>query len=419
MVDLESMGKNASAAARSLYSLSEEKINDVIIACARAIKENEKEIIAANEIDVKNAEGKGLSAAFIDRLKVTDKVIDSIVEGMTEIVRAKSPVGKTVYSYENKEQGISIVKKSVPFGVVGIIFESRPNVTADAFALCFKTSNAVILKGGSDSIKTNAAIVGAIKGALKKCGVDENAVSLIEDSSRETATRFMKLDKYLDLLIPRGSASLIKATVNEATVPVIETGAGNCHVYVDEFADLDMAAEVIYNAKTQRYSVCNACESLVIHSGVLQEALDKIYEKLQEKRVKMYCDERSYDALCGKENVFKAENEDFYTEYGGSEISVKTVDDLSEAIEHINKCSTHHSEAIITRNKERAKTFMEGVDSAVVYENASTRFSDGFLFGLGAEIGISTQKLHARGPMGLEALCTTKYFVSGNGAVRK
>lgn len=419
MVDLESMGKNASAAARSLYSLSEEKINDVIIACARAIKENEKEIIAANEIDVKNAEGKGLSAAFIDRLKVTGKVIDSIVEGMTEIVRAKSPVGKTVYSYENKEQGISIVKKSVPFGVVGIIFESRPNVTADAFALCFKTSNAVILKGGSDSIKTNAAIVGAIKGALKKCGVDENAVSLIEDSSRETATRFMKLDKYLDLLIPRGSASLIKATVNEATVPVIETGAGNCHVYVDEFADLDMAAEVIYNAKTQRYSVCNACESLVIHSGVLQEALDKIYEKLQEKSVKMYCDERSYDALCGKENVFKAENEDFYTEYGGPEISVKTVDDLSEAIEHINKCSTHHSEAIITRNKERAKTFMEGVDSAVVYENASTRFSDGFLFGLGAEIGISTQKLHARGPMGLEALCTTKYFVSGNGAVRK
>lgn len=419
MVDLESMGKNASAAARSLYSLSEEKINDVIIACARAVKENEKEIIAANEIDVKNAEGKGLSAAFIDRLKVTGKVIDSIVEGMTEIVRAKSPVGKTVYSYENKEQGISIVKKSVPFGVVGIIFESRPNVTADAFALCFKTSNAVILKGGSDSIKTNAAIVGAIKGALKKCGVDENAVSLIEDSSRETATRFMKLDKYLDLLIPRGSASLIKATVNEATVPVIETGAGNCHVYVDEFADLDMAAEVIYNAKTQRYSVCNACESLVIHSGVLQEALDKIYEKLQEKSVKMYCDERSYDALCGKENVFKAENEDFYTEYGGPEISVKTVDDLSEAIEHINKCSTHHSEAIITRNKERAKTFMEGVDSAVVYENASTRFSDGFLFGLGAEIGISTQKLHARGPMGLEALCTTKYFVSGNGAVRK
>ena len=419
MVDLESMGKNASAAARSLYSLSEEKINDVIIACARAIKENEKEIIAANEIDVKNAEGKGLSAAFIDRLKVTGKVIDSIVEGMTEIVRAKSPVGKTVYSYENKEQGISIVKKSVPFGVVGIIFESRPNVTADAFALCFKTSNAVILKGGSDSIKTNAAIVGAIKGALKKCGVDENAVSLIEDSSRETATRFMKLDKYLDLLIPRGSASLIKATVNEATVPVIETGAGNCHVYVDEFADLDMAAEVIYNAKTQRYSVCNACESLVIHSGVLQEALDKIYEKLQGKSVKMYCDERSYDALCGKENVFKAENEDFYTEYGGPEISVKTVDDLSEAIEHINKCSTHHSEAIITRNKERAKTFMEGVDSAVVYENASTRFSDGFLFGLGAEIGISTQKLHARGPMGLEALCTTKYFVSGNGAVRK
>ena len=419
MTDLNLICEKAAAAKRKLNALSEEKINAALKECAESIKTHAEEIKAANLKDVKHAREKGLSDAFIDRLTVTDAVIDSITCGIEEIVAAKSPVGKVLYTYFNEKQGIRIVKKAVPFGVVGIIFESRPNVTADAFALCFKTANAVILKGGSDAIATNAAIVNAIKAALVRVGVTEDAVNLIEDSSRETAAAFMKQDKYVDLLIPRGSASLIKATVTNATVPVIETGAGNCHVYVDEFADEDKAVKVIFNAKTQRYSVCNACESLVIHEKILGSVLPKIYGKLQEKQVKMYCDEKSFSVLKGKENVFPATEEDFYTEYGAAEISVKTVSDLNCAIEHINRCSTHHSESIITENKERAAKFMNDVDSAVVYDNSSTRFSDGFLFGLGAEIGISTQKLHARGPMGLEALCTTKYFVEGDGAVRK
>ncbi len=419
MTDLNLICEKAAAAKRELNALSEEKINAALKECAESIKTHAEEIKAANLKDVEHAREKGLADAFIDRLTVTDAVIDSITCGIEEIVKAKSPVGKVLYTYFNEKQGIRIVKKAVPFGVVGIIFESRPNVTADAFALCFKTANAVILKGGSDAIATNAAIVNAIKAALIKVGVTEDAVNLIEDSSRETAAAFMKQDKYVDLLIPRGSASLIKATVANATVPVIETGAGNCHVYVDEFADEDKAVKVIFNAKTQRYSVCNACESLVIHEKILGSVLPKIYGKLQEKQVKMYCDEKSFSVLKGKENVFPATEEDFYTEYGAAEISVKTVSDLNCAIEHINRCSTHHSESIITENKERAAKFMNDVDSAVVYDNSSTRFSDGFLFGLGAEIGISTQKLHARGPMGLEALCTTKYFVEGDGAVRK
>lgn len=419
MTDLKSICERAKAAKTELNYLTEEKINAALKECAAAIKEHAEEIKAANLEDVKSAREKGLSDAFIDRLTVTDGVIDSITAGIEEIIAAKSPVGKVVYTYFNKEQGIDVVKKAVPFGVVGIIFESRPNVTADAFALSFKTANAVILKGGSDAIRTNSAMVKVLKSALTKSGVTEDAVNLIEDASRETATAFMKMDKYVDLLIPRGSASLIKATVENATVPVIETGAGNCHVYVDEFADKDTAVKVIFNAKTQRYSVCNACESLVIHEKILNSVLPEIYSKLQEKKVKMYCDEKSFAVLNGKENVFPATEEDFYKEYGAAEISVKTVDSLDCAIEHINRCSTHHSESIITKDKERAAKFMNDVDSAVVYENASTRFSDGFLFGLGAEIGISTQKLHARGPMGLEALCTTKYFVKGDGAVRK
>lgn len=419
MTDLKSICERAKAAKTELNYLTEEKINAALKECAAAIKEHAEEIKAANLEDVKSAREKGLSDAFIDRLTVTDGVIDSITAGIEEIIAAKSPVGKVVYTYFNKEQGIDVVKKAVPFGVVGIIFESRPNVTADAFALSFKTANAVILKGGSDAIRTNSAMVKVLKSALTESGVTEDAVNLIEDASRETATAFMKMDKYVDLLIPRGSASLIKATVANATVPVIETGAGNCHVYVDEFADKDTAVKVIFNAKTQRYSVCNACESLVIHEKILNSVLPEIYSKLQEKKVKMYCDEKSFAVLNGKENVFPATEEDFYKEYGAAEISVKTADSLDCAIEHINRCSTHHSESIITKDKERAAKFMNDVDSAVVYENASTRFSDGFLFGLGAEIGISTQKLHARGPMGLEALCTTKYFVKGDGAVRK
>ena len=338
--------------------------------------------------------------------------------GIEQVAGLETPLDKVVYSYENVEQGISIIKKTVPFGVVGIIYESRPNVTADAFALCFKTANAVVLKGGSDSLRSNVAIVKVLKDALKSCGIDENAVSVIEDTSRETTTAFMRLNKYVDLLIPRGSASLIKAAVENSTIPIIETGTGNCHVYVDEFADEDMAANVIFNAKTQRYSVCNACESIVVHSAKLN-ALIKIAEKLKEKQVVIRADERAYKVLKDYPYLEKATEEDFYTEYGAAIISVKTVDTLNQAIEHINEHGTRHSESIITENAVNAQKFLDSVDASSVYHNASTRFTDGFVFGLGAEIGISTQKLHARGPMGLSALVTTKYIIKGKGAVRK
>lgn len=419
MIDLNELGRKAKSASATLYATLDAVINDALLLSAASLKEHAAEIKSANDKDIARAKEKGLSAAFIDRLTITDKVLFSMAEGLEQIAELKSPVGETVYEYENAFQGIKVVKKKVPFGVVGIIFESRPNVTADAFGLCLKTKNAVILKGGSDAMNSNAAIVKALRAALNKTGIDENAVTLIEDASRETATAFMRLNKYVDLLIPRGGAGLIRSAVENATVPIIETGTGNCHVYVDEFASLEMAAKVIFNAKTQRYSVCNACESLVIHEKIAEKVLPLIYDKLSEKQVEIRCDDISYEILKGRQNVVKATDEDFYTEYGDAIISVKVVDSLDEAIAHINEHSTHHSEAIITENSENAEKFLNAIDSACVYHNASTRFSDGFVFGLGAEIGISTQKLHARGPMGLDALTTTKYTVKGDGAVRK
>ena len=419
MTDLIVLGENAKKASAILNGLAEKDINSALVNSANALIYHAEEIKTANSVDIENAKLKGLSDAFIDRLTLTDKVINSMAEGLKQIAGLNSPVGETVYEYENKEQGIKVIKSKVPFGVVGIIFESRPNVTADAFGLCFKTRNAVILKGGSDAINSNSAIVNVLRGALKKAGIDENAVTLIEDTSRETATAFMRLNKYVDLLIPRGGAGLIKSAVENSTIPIIETGTGNCHVYVDEFASPEMAAKVIFNAKTQRYSVCNACESLVIHEKIAEKALPLIYDKLSEKNVEVRCDEKSFAILKGRKDVVKATAEDFYTEYGDAIISVKIVDSLDSAIAHINEHSTHHSESIITENTENAEKFLNAIDSACVYHNASTRFSDGFVFGLGAEIGISTQKLHARGPMGLDALTTTKYTVTGNGAVRK
>ena len=419
MIDLNILGKSAKAAAGGLYSAPQEVIDRALVVSADELIKNADKIKAANIKDIKNAEEKGLSAAFIDRLKITDGVLSGMAEGLKQIATLKTPVGEIVYEYENKEQGIKVVKRKVPFGVVGIIFESRPNVTADAFGLCLKTKNAVILKGGSDALNSNLAIVEVLRSALNKCGIDENAVSLIADSSRETAAAFMRLNKYVDLLIPRGGAGLIKAAVENATVPIIETGTGNCHVYVDEFANPEMAAKVIFNAKTQRYSVCNACESLVIHEKIAEKVLPLIYDKLSEKQVEMRCDGISYNILKGKPYVTVATIDDFYTEYGDAIISVKVVDSLESAISHINEHSTRHSESIITENLSNAEKFLNAIDSACVYHNASTRFSDGFIFGLGAEIGISTQKLHARGPMGLDALTTTKYMVTGDGAVRK
>ena len=419
MSELITLGKNSKRAAASLINLSEEQINQTLLACAKLIRENKDFLKEENQKDIINAKGKGLSEGFIDRLTLSDKVIEGVASGIEQVATLKSPVGKQVYSYKDTDQGFEVVKKTVPFGVVGIIYESRPNVTADAFALCFKTFNAVILKGGSDSLNSNKALVKVIKQGLQQKGVDHNAITLIEDTSRETTKAFMKLNKYVDLLIPRGGATLIKSALENATIPIIETGTGNCHVFVDKSADVKMASNVIFNAKTQRYSVCNACESLVIHAEILKTALPEIANKLLEKKVEIRADQRAMEILKDYPYLAPASDQDFYTEYGDAIISVKTVDDIIEAVEHINEHSTKHSECIVTSDTQNAEYFLNNVDSACVYHNASTRFSDGFQFGLGAEIGISTQKLHARGPMGLDALVTYKYTVKGDGAVRK
>ncbi len=420
MIDLKALGIRAKKACANLSLLSQDVINNALMSVAKALKDNAGYLIEQNRSDILSAKEKGMSEAFIDRLTLNEKVINGMATGLEQVATLNSPVGRVLYSHVNEEQGITIEKKAVPFGVVGIIYESRPNVTADAFALCFKTSNAVILKGGSDSLRSNVAIVRVIKDALKKVGVSEDVINVIEDTSRETTTEFMRLNKYVDLLIPRGGASLIKSAVENATIPIIETGTGNCHVYVDKYADVDMATEIIYNAKTQRYSVCNACESLVIHAQLLKESVKEIAKRLEEKQVEIRADQRAYKELESNYPYLKlATNEDFYTEFGGPIISIKTVDSIQEAIEHINEHSTRHSESIVTQDLSRAELFMNSIDSSSVYHNASTRFTDGFVFGLGAEIGISTQKLHARGPMGLNALITQKYYVKGNGAVRK
>lgn len=419
MFDLIALGKKAKTASRQLINLTEDMRAKALVEGAKMLRENAGFLIKENSVDIQNAKEKGMSDAFIDRLALTEKVIEGMAIGLEQVAGLENPLGKIVYEYKNQEQGIDIQKKNVPFGVVGIIYESRPNVTADAFALCFKTANAVILKGGSDSLGSNVAIVKVLRKALNNLGIDENAISVIEDTSRQTTTEFMKLNKYVDLLIPRGSASLIKATLENSTIPIIETGTGNCHVYVDEFANIEMASNVIFNAKTQRYSVCNACESLVIHSKIIDKALPEIAKKLEQKQVIIRADDKAKEVIKDYPYLESAGEQDFYTEYGCAMISVKTVDSLDQAIEHINEHNTKHSESIITENQENADKFLSQIDASSVYQNASTRFTDGFVFGLGAEIGISTQKLHARGPMGLSALVTQKYIVKGNGAVRK
>lgn len=419
MYDLIGLAKNAKKAAADVQNIDKKVIDKTLVRTSELLIENAGYLKEENAKDVAAAKKNGKSDGFIDRLLLSDKVIASVAEGVKDVAGLTSPVGETVYGYDNAFQGIKIRKINVPFGVVGMIYEARPNVTADAFSLCFKTQNAVILRGGSDAINSNRAIVKIIKQALKENGINENAVSLIEDTSREVAAGFMRLNKYIDLLIPRGGASLIRSAVENSTIPIIETGTGNCHIFVDESADVKKAAEVIFNAKTQRYSVCNACESLVIHKNIAEKVLPLIYDKLSEKQVEMRCDEVSLKILSGRKNVVMATEEDFYTEYGDAIISVKVVENVDQAIDFINEHSTKHSESILTENRENAEKFQRLIDSSTVYVNASTRFTDGFVFGLGAEIGISTQKLHARGPMGLNALITTKYLVSGDGAVRK
>lgn len=413
-MELEQMGKLAKEASRSLLKLSQPVKNACLVTVARNLVENTDTILEANEKDIENGKKNNMPESLLDRLKLTGERIDAIAEGVRQVAALEDPIGE-VLSMKERPNGLMIGKKRVPLGVIGMIYESRPNVTVDAFSLCFKTSNAVILRGGSDAIYSNIAFVNIIKQSLEENHVTPDAVFLLEDVSRETATRMMKLNEYIDVLIPRGGAGLIRSVVQNATVPVIETGTGNCHVYIDATADVDMAAAIVKNAKLQRLGVCNACESLVVHADIVNAVMPELIKMLKENG----CEVRGDSVIQRMDTgVIPASQEDYATEYLDKIISVKVVNSIDEAIEHINKNSTGHSETIVTKDYDNAQQFLNEIDSAAVYVNASTRFTDGFEFGFGAEIGISTQKLHARGPMGLEALTTTKYVIYGNGQIR-
>ena len=418
-MQLEELGKSAKEVESFMRVLDTNKKNEVLRLAAENLKKDSQRILEANEKDMETGRKKGMSEGLLDRLLLTEDRIEQIAEGLLQVAALDDPIGE-VLSMKKRPNGLMIGQKRVPLGVIGIIYEARPNVTADAFALCFKTGNVVILKGGSDAIHSNMAIVASLQATLEQADVPKTAIQLIEDTSHETAQKFMKMNRYIDVLIPRGSARLIQAVVNNATVPVIETGTGNCHIFVDESADFDMAVNIIFNAKTHRISVCNACESLVIHQNIVKDFMPLLAKKLKERNVEIRGDETILAALSDSEaKTASATEEDWGTEYGDYIISAKTVSGIDEAIAHINRYNTGHSEAIITNNYTNAEKFLNEVDAAAVYVNASTRFTDGFEFGFGAEIGISTQKLHARGPMGLEALTSTKYIIYGNGQVRE
>ncbi len=408
------MGKRAKGTMPFLSQVTAEQKNNALLAIADALENKKNDIIEANKIDMLAGEKAGLNSGLLDRLLLDSDRIDGIASAVRDVAALDDPCGKTVSEY-HKDNGLIIKKVTVPMGVIGIIFEARPNVTADAAALCLKSGNAVILRGGKEAINSNTAIADIMRDAVESAGFPKDVIQLVQDTSRRSSTDLMHLDEYLDCLIPRGGKGLIKAVVENSTVPVIETGSGNCHIFVDESADIQMAADIIFNAKTQRISVCNACESLVIHSGIIKDALPVIKEKLDTKNVIIYGDDRARE-VCP--DIRPATEEDFYTEYLDYKISVKTVDSVDEAIAHINEHSTGHSEAIITSDSANAEKFLKCIDSSSVYVNASTRFTDGGEFGLGAEIGISTQKLHARGPMGIAQLTTTKYLIYGNGQIR-
>lgn len=411
---MKELGIRALAAKDFLATVTTEQKNSALSAIADSLRKNSATIIEENKTDLENGRKNGLGEGMLDRLMLNEQRIEDIAAAVESVAALPDPCGLLLDEIK-RPNGLVIKKVSVPIGVIGIIYESRPNVTADAAVLCLKSSNAVILRGGKEAVHSNMAIVAAMRAALKKSDFDENCIQLVTDTSRESANRMMKMNGYIDCLIPRGGKGLIRNVVENSTVPVIETGSGNCHIYVDETADIDMAADIIFNAKTQRIGVCNACESLVIHSGIINRALPVIKKKLDEKNVEMRGDAR---AILAAEGVLPASDEDFACEYLDYKISVKTVDSLDEAIRHINQYSTKHSESIITQNNDNAREFLARVDSSSVYVNASTRFTDGGEFGLGAEIGISTQKLHARGPMGLRELTTTKYLIYGNGQIR-
>ena len=413
-MDLMEIGRRARDTEPLMRNLGTDRKNSLLLQCAEDLRAHADEIIAANDLDMERGRQNGMAESLLDRLMLTQARIDGMAEGLCQLAALDDPIGE-VLGMKKRPNGLMIGQKRVPLGVVGIIYEARPNVTADAFGLCFKTGNVVILKGGSDAIRSNEAIVNCIRRTLSGAGLPEDAIQLITDTSRETTTAFMKMNQYVDVLIPRGGAGLIRAVVNNSTIPVIETGTGNCHIFVDESADPDMAVNIILNAKTQRLGVCNACESLVVHEKIEQTLLPVLSARLREKHVEIRADEKALPLI--KEGVAATE-EDWGKEYLDSIISIKTVSSIDEAIAHINRYNTKHSEAIVTSSYANAQRFLDEVDAAAVYVNASTRFTDGFEFGFGAEIGISTQKLHARGPMGLTALTTTKYIIYGNGQIR-
>lgn len=414
MSELILKGQNAKEASYELGNLTTTVKDNALLAMADALVKNSKEILDANKIDLENARAKGTSEPMIDRLALNEDRINGMADGLRQVVALQDPVGEVV-SMWNRPNGLQIGQKRVPMGVIGIIYEARPNVTCDAAGLCIKTGNATILKGGSDAINSNIAIVKVLSKAGEEAGLPKNSIQLIEDTSRETTTAMMKLNDYIDVLIPRGGAGLINAVVKNATVPVIETGTGNCHIYVDSTADFEMAKDIIINAKTSRPGVCNAAEKMVIAENIAQEFLPIIVEALREKDVLIKGDEKSRSIIS---DIDEATNDDWDTEYLDYIISVKIVKGIDEAIKHINKHSTGHSEAIVTKDYANSQKFLQRVNSAAVYVNASTRFTDGSEFGFGAEIGISTQKLHARGPMGLKELTTIKYIIFGDGQIR-
>ena len=416
MTYIDTLGQQAKVAGRQIAKLSTAAKNDLLNQVAKALVAESDYIITENAKDMANASENGISKIMQDRLLLTEDRIAGIAEGVRQVADLQDPIGQVVRGYTNLD-GLKIVQKRVPMGVIAMIFESRPNVSIDAFSLAFKTNNAIILRGGRDAINSNKALVTVARKALKNAGITADAVQFVEDTSHEVAEELMVATKYVDLLIPRGGARLIQTVKEKAKVPVIETGVGNCHIYVDKYANLDMATQIVINAKTQRPSVCNAAESLVVHADIAEDFLPNLEKAISKvQAVEFRADETALKLM---EKAVPASPEDFATEFLDYIMSVKVVDSLDEAIDWINTYTTSHSEAIVTQDISRAEQFQDDVDAAAVYVNASTRFTDGFVFGLGAEIGISTQKMHARGPMGLEALTSTKFYINGQGQIRE
>ncbi|MEZ0536938.1 glutamate-5-semialdehyde dehydrogenase [Caldicellulosiruptoraceae bacterium PP1] len=418
MSDLVLKAQNVNKASKILINVSENEKNEALKLIKQSLIDNIDYILEENQKDMKNAENKGVKGALLDRLKLTKERILGICNGIDDVIALKDPVGEIISMWK-RPNGLIIGQKRVPIGAIGIIYEARPNVTVDAAVLCLKAGNAVLLRGGSEAINSNIALVNVMKKGLSQSNIPESAIEIVEDTSRETAVEMMKLNQYLDLLIPRGGANLIKTVVQNSTVPVIETGVGNCHVYVDKTADFKMAKDIVINAKTQRPGVCNAAEKLIVHEEIAHKFLPEIAKLLIEKGVEIRGCSKTFDILKNNNiEIKEAKDEDWGTEYLDLIIGIKVVSSVDEAIEHINRYGTKHSEAIVTSDYFNAQKFLDLIDAAAVYVNASTRFTDGFEFGFGAEIGISTQKLHARGPMGLKELTTIKYIIYGNGQIR-